>query len=444
MASPEVSIILPTFNRLDVIGRAVASVILQTHADWELIVVDDGSTDGTLERLQGLDPRLRLLRQPNQGVYGARNTGLAAARGRWITFLDSDDAWMPHFLALTTAFLRAHPDRRWVSTEFLEDLGDGSTPLLHDRDGIVQIFCRFARSVGSSSLDLAPGLRDDYLRVYQRKRQVGAWGRDIVEAAGHPRAMVYEGELFPHMRWGYLNWLPASVFTREAIEAVGPFTTHTRSAADYRFLARVAQAFPATMIAVPSAIKHERAQGSRTLAQDHLATGAGAYRFEVNKLGFFDELYGGARSPDPEIRLIRRHHCLEAGHRALALGHRQAAREHLAQAFAWRPGLWRAGAMLALATVVTDDARAASWYRGWLRAHDVLRRLLTGRLRPRVLAGKVLGRLGRFGRGAAARAGEGAAPDTPSVTDSALAALDQPSSGSGRLSRGAAGSSSAA
>ncbi|MEY2876335.1 MAG: hypothetical protein RLZZ373_3706, partial [Pseudomonadota bacterium] len=106
---PEVSIILPTFNRVDVIGRAVSSVLRQTFHDWELIVVDDGSTDGTRARLEGLDPRLRYIGQANQGVYVARNTGLQAARGRYVTFLDSDDEWLPHFLALTTAFLRAHP-----------------------------------------------------------------------------------------------------------------------------------------------------------------------------------------------------------------------------------------------------------------------------------------------------------------------------------------------
>ncbi|MEY4907818.1 MAG: hypothetical protein RL260_1536, partial [Pseudomonadota bacterium] len=81
-----------------------------------MIVVDDGSTDSTRARLDGLDPRIRYIEQPNQGVYAARNTGLKAVRGRFVTFLDSDDEWLPHFLALTTAFLRAHPDRHWVTT----------------------------------------------------------------------------------------------------------------------------------------------------------------------------------------------------------------------------------------------------------------------------------------------------------------------------------------
>ena len=228
---PEISIVLPTFNRVDVIGRAISSILMQSHQDWELIVVDDGSTDGTQDRLSGLDDRIRYITQPNQGVYVARNTGLAAARGRFITFMDSDDEWLPHFLALTVAFLRAHPDRHWVTTEFVEDLGDGSSPILHDRHDIGVLYCGFAQAIRSQALLLPDGVKDDYLRVYERKRVVGDWGRDIVESIGCPDAMVYQGSIFAHMRWGYLNWLPVTLCTREAVERIGPFATHTRSAA---------------------------------------------------------------------------------------------------------------------------------------------------------------------------------------------------------------------
>ena len=117
-AQPIVSIVLPTYNRADVIGRAIASVRAQTLADWELLIVDDGSTDGTPDVVAGLDDRIHLLRQDNAGTYVARNNGLARARGRYITFLDSDDEWLPHFLELTVGFLRAYPDAHFVTTEF--------------------------------------------------------------------------------------------------------------------------------------------------------------------------------------------------------------------------------------------------------------------------------------------------------------------------------------
>ncbi|MEX8495192.1 glycosyltransferase family 2 protein, partial [Sphaerotilus sp.] len=332
---------------MDVIGRAVASVLMQSHQDWELIVVDDGSTDGTRDRIEALDPRIRYIEQSNQGVYVARNTGLSAARGRFVTFMDSDDEWMPHFLALTTAFLSAHPDRHWVTTEFFEDLGDGSSPILHDRHDVGVLYNGFARAIRSRALLLPAGVKDDYLRVYDRKRIVGAWGREIVESIGQPDAMLYEGELFRHMRWGYLNWLPVTVCRREAIDRIGLFATHTRSAADYHFLARLAREFPASMIAVPSAIKYERAAGNQVLAQGHLATGSGAFRFEVNKLGFFDELFAGPACTDEETLRLRRHYCLATGHRALGLGLRSEALTYLRQAAAWQRGLRVAWPMLA-------------------------------------------------------------------------------------------------
>ena len=416
----EVSIILPTFNRLDVIGRAVASILMQSHQDWELIVVDDGSTDGTRARIESLDPRIRYIEQSNQGVYVARNTGLRAARGRFVTFMDSDDEWLPHFLALTTAFLNAHPDRHWVTTEFVEDLGDGSPPILHDRHDIGVLYDGFARAIRSRALLLPTGVKDDYLRVYDRKRIVGAWGREIVESLGRPDAMVYEGMLFQHMRWGYLNWLPVTMCRREAIAQIGPFATRTRSAADYHFLARLAREFPASMIAVPSAIKYERAAGNQPLAQAHLATGSGAYRFEVNKLGFFDELFAGPDCTDEETLRLRRHYCLAAGHRALALGLRQDAIGYLRQAAAWQRGLWVAWPRLALARLVPGDAAAGRLYSGWIRGTDVLRRLLTGRLSPATALRKALRRVLKPSAPLHQMQGEG-----QTVTDAALDSFQQ-------------------
>ncbi|MBP8271877.1 MAG: glycosyltransferase family 2 protein [Sphaerotilus sp.] len=365
--APQVSVILPTYNRGDVLLRAIGSIQVQTFTDWELLVIDDGSTDDSVMRVNALgDPRIRVLQQANQGVYTARNTGLAASLGQWLTFMDSDDEWLPHFLSLTTAFLRHHPDADWVTTEFLEDLGDGSPRIRHDLHDICRDFVPFARRIGSTALALPPGETDDYLRVYQRREPVGEWGRAIVDGMGAPDAQVYHGHIFDAMRWGYLNWLPITLLTRRALERVGPFTTHTRSAADYRFLSRLAQQFEAHMVAVPGAIKYDKAAPGQALVQGHLATGAASYRFEVNKLGFFDELFHDPAPRDAELARLRRHFCLATGHRALSLGLRREAIGWLRGAAAWEPILWTAWPMGWLARLVPVDRVAAKVYNGWL------------------------------------------------------------------------------
>jgi glycosyltransferase involved in cell wall biosynthesis len=96
---PEVSVIIPTYNRERFVVRAVQSVLNQTFSDLELIVVDDGSTDDTRSTLQQFSGRIRYLHQHNGGVSAARNNGIRAASGRWLAFLDSDDEWRSDYLA---------------------------------------------------------------------------------------------------------------------------------------------------------------------------------------------------------------------------------------------------------------------------------------------------------------------------------------------------------
>ncbi len=95
-----ISVIMATYNRADTLPRAISSVMRQTHTDWELVVVDDGSTDETASVLEALDdPRIRIVRHPrNRGMHAAKNTALDHIRGDWLTNLDSDDEMMPDAL----------------------------------------------------------------------------------------------------------------------------------------------------------------------------------------------------------------------------------------------------------------------------------------------------------------------------------------------------------
>lgn len=105
--APAVSIIIPAFNAAPWLKDAVHSVLAQSYRDWELIVVNDGSTDGTSALAKSFnDPRIRVIDQTNAGVSAARNAGMAAAQGNLFAFLDADDAMLPETLARKVGALR--------------------------------------------------------------------------------------------------------------------------------------------------------------------------------------------------------------------------------------------------------------------------------------------------------------------------------------------------
>lgn len=113
-----VSVIIPSYNRASVLRRALDSVSRQDFADLELIVVDDGSTDSTFERIESWQKEtafpLRYFKTENRGVSAARNLGAREAQGRWLAFLDSDDEWLPHKLS---AQMKLAEEFRWVHGE---------------------------------------------------------------------------------------------------------------------------------------------------------------------------------------------------------------------------------------------------------------------------------------------------------------------------------------
>lgn len=99
--TPAVSVIVPNYNYAGYLGPCIQSVLDQTYTDFELLVVDDGSTDQSLEIARGFtDPRIQVLAKPNGGVSTAKNMGIKAARGHWVGFLDSDDLWPRESLQL--------------------------------------------------------------------------------------------------------------------------------------------------------------------------------------------------------------------------------------------------------------------------------------------------------------------------------------------------------
>ena len=134
---PCVSVVIPLFNKAAYIQRCLDSVAQQTLSDFEVIVVDDGSTDGgEAIAASHSDPRFRVLRQPNAGPGAARNRGIAAAGAEYIAFLDGDDAWLPTFLERNISLLDRHPAVACVSGCWTDFPGGVSAACTWSRRGI--------------------------------------------------------------------------------------------------------------------------------------------------------------------------------------------------------------------------------------------------------------------------------------------------------------------
>ncbi len=344
---PLLSVILPTYNRADTILRAIESVRNQTLEDWELLVIDDGSTDNTArlvtERYAG-EPRLKLIQQENQGVAAARNTGMRASSGKYFAFIDSDDEFLPHHLELESAFLECHPDENMVAVELWEDFGRESF-VKHYQIEIRQRYPRMARIIGSRMLDLPPGETDDHLRVYQTREPIGEWGRGIVERLPYENVYLYRGHIFEQLRWGYLMCMQPTMIRRSGWEKIGHEFEKGYTAEDFGFLAEIFRRYRANYISIPGCIKHELTPNGRLPSESHVATGKTAYFSGKCMMRNLENLFHNERPGDPELRRLLGWQQYMLSRAAIANGDRDEALLHLRNSFRNFPGLGRAFAL---------------------------------------------------------------------------------------------------
>lgn len=143
---PFFSVVIPVYNTERFVAQTLQTVINQTFTHFEVIVINDGSTDRSLEKIQEIkDSRIRLISKPNGGVSSARNTGIAHAKGQYIAFLDSDDLWGPDHLLLAATFLNAHPQIQWFcsaqtesdQSEIHHTQGEPSFKILNALEGAI-------------------------------------------------------------------------------------------------------------------------------------------------------------------------------------------------------------------------------------------------------------------------------------------------------------------
>lgn len=133
---PAVSVVIPLYNKEPHIARALNSVLNQTHQDFEIIVIDDGSTDEGAEVVRGFrDPRIQLIQQENKGVSAARNLGIEAARAELIAFLDADDEWLPSFIKAILRLKALYPDAGLYGTAYEFNFSGSIVQKVYDEDG---------------------------------------------------------------------------------------------------------------------------------------------------------------------------------------------------------------------------------------------------------------------------------------------------------------------
>lgn len=240
MEADLVSVVVPTYNRAYCVGRAIDSVRKQTHKNWELIVVDDGSTDDTaafVSKQYGSDPRIRYIHQTNAGVSAARNTGINAARGNFVAFLDSDDVWKPWKLELQLECFRAFPDIGMVWTEF--QAVDAAGKLVTQRY-LRKMYGAYRFFPTSESL-------------FSNSRELSSIVRSGLNP--EPGARVYVGNIYPAMLRGNLVHTSTVMLSRERLEKVQGFDLElTLSGEDYDFHFRTCKWGNVCFADVPSTV----------------------------------------------------------------------------------------------------------------------------------------------------------------------------------------------
>lgn len=195
---PTVSVVMPTYNYGHYLAGALTSALGQTHADLEVLVIDDGSTDNTAAIMQPFlaDERVRYYRRANQGPAAARNFGIAAARGTWVAFLDADDRWLP---------------------------------------------AKLEKQLARAATALAPGL------VYTRRLRMDAEGRPL--EFKQPR--LYSGWVLPQLFRDNFVCFSSVMVRREMLDSVGGFDTTVEHSEDYELLLRLTSRTPVDFVDEP-------------------------------------------------------------------------------------------------------------------------------------------------------------------------------------------------
>jgi glycosyltransferase involved in cell wall biosynthesis len=316
---PLVSVILPSFNRAAFLGEAIDSVLAQTHEEFELLVIDDGSTDGTGELVRqryGGDARVRYQRQDNAGVSAARNRGITLSRGELIAFIDSDDIWQPWKLEVQLRCLELAPEAGMLWTDM--------------------------QAIGLNGEEIAPTFLTDYYRAYRyftrdtlfpRSLELRATGAPLPgEAAGR---RLYVGDIFSQMTMGNLVHTPTVIMRRQRLEEVGLFDESFRQGGeDFDYWWRTCRAGPVAYADI-SSIRYRIGMSGNVSGPDNNVTMAESYLETVQR--FLESDRSRIALPPRMIARALSHGHLWAGRGLLLEGSVAEARAHLSRSVRLQP-----------------------------------------------------------------------------------------------------------
>lgn len=223
--NPLVSVAIPVFNGQATVAQALRSLLSQTYRSLEIIVVDDGSTDGTWEELQSFGSSIRAFRQSNGGLAAARNAGLLAAKGEFIALMDADDLCEPERIAAQVQFLGEYPELSLCCSDFSAFSAEGHVSSSH----IATYYSRCSVAEGGVAARY-PHRRSIDLRNCLPHRPENA-----------AEVPVYFGAVYDDISLGNFVHPPTVMFRRSLIKEVGSFDLEARTMCDWDWLVKVAR-----------------------------------------------------------------------------------------------------------------------------------------------------------------------------------------------------------
>ena len=294
-----ISVVIPTYNRAHLIGRALASALQELLPQDEVIVIDDGSSDNTQQILRKFDdPRLSVVRQPNAGAGAARNHGARLATKTLLAFLDSDDEWLTGKTLAQRRFMKANPEVLFSFTDFARQLGD------HTERKSLQHWHTDSRPWSE--------IMDCQSKTFPSNISSGA------TVFKYYIGSIYYGEM-------YTNYVLTSTVMIRRVQAGNAvhFNPNTKTFEDWECWGRLAQAGPAAYLDFESAVQHAH-PGSRL-------TDAGLLISSMARLVVLDAVWGSDRSflekYEAEYKLLYRNVLLDNIRGHLILGQTKQARD---------------------------------------------------------------------------------------------------------------------